>query len=28
MWERVVEGVGKKIKQKPSAMAHVIIVSF
>jgi hypothetical protein len=28
MWERVVEGVGEQRKQKPSAVTHVIIVSF
>jgi hypothetical protein len=28
MWELVVEGVGEQRKQKPSAVAHVILVSF
>jgi hypothetical protein len=28
MWERVLVGVGEQRKQKPSAVAHVIIVSF
>jgi hypothetical protein len=28
LWRHVVEGVGEQRKQKPSAVAYVIIVSF